>query len=54
MKTAMTAAQRVAALRTRRAEIGLLRLELYVHPDDREQVQKFVDKLNKKRAKRLA
>jgi hypothetical protein len=31
-----TGAERVAALRARRNELGLQRLEIYVHPDDRE------------------
>lgn len=44
------AAQRVASLRQRRAAQGLVRLDLYVHPDDRAAIKAFVDSLNRKRS----
>ena len=34
-----TAATRVAAMRQRRASQGLVRLELYVHPEDRARLK---------------
>lgn len=48
--TAPTTA-RVQALRQRRADLGLQRLELYVHPDDRELVQKYARRLQRRREK---
>jgi|SanBayMetagenome_1026888.scaffolds.fasta_scaffold09620_7 hypothetical protein len=49
--TAKTTAARVAALRQRRAALGLTRLEVYVHPDDRAHVNALVAKLLKQRDK---
>lgn len=46
----MTATQRVAALRQRRAEQGLVRLELYVHPDDHAAVKAVAQALAKQRS----
>ena len=46
----MTATQRVAALRQRRAEQGLVRLELYVHPDDRAAVKSVAQALTQQRS----
>lgn len=45
-----TVMERVAALRKRRKELGLTRLELYVHPEDHQQVKIVVAKLNRRRA----
>jgi hypothetical protein len=39
--TAKPTAERVQALRERREALGLIRLELYVHPDDAEAVKKY-------------
>lgn len=47
--TAKPVAARVAALRKRRAELGLVRVEVYVHPDDREAVTALVTKLRRAR-----
>jgi hypothetical protein len=49
--TNKTTAERVRALRDRRAELGLQRLDLYVHPDDREPVQKYARRLQRRREK---
>lgn len=45
----MTATARVAALRQRRAQQGLVRLELYVHPDDRNQIKALAAALTARR-----
>ena len=42
-------AQRVAALRQRRASQGLVRLELYVHPDDRAAIKALAQQLHRTR-----
>jgi hypothetical protein len=42
--------QRVAALRQRRAEQGLVRLELYVHPDDHAAVKAVAQALTQRRS----
>lgn len=44
-----TTATRVAELRRRRADLGLTRLEVYVHPDDHEAVKALAAKLQRKR-----
>jgi hypothetical protein len=49
--TAKPVAARVAALRQRRAALGLTRLEVYVHPDDHANVKTLVTKLRKQRDK---
>ncbi len=46
---AKTTQERVAALRQRRAELGLTRLELYAHPDDHEAIKALAAKLQGKR-----
>ena len=46
----MTATQRVAALRQRRAEQGLVRLELYLHPDDHAAVKAVAQALTQQRS----
>jgi hypothetical protein len=44
-----TTAQRVSALRERRKALGLVRLELYVHPDDKPAVLALAQKLTDER-----
>ena len=48
---AKTTAERVAALRQRRAEQGLVRMDLYVHPDDHDAVFAYTAKLLAQRLK---
>lgn len=43
--------QRVQKLREERARLGLKRLELYVHPDDWDQVKALASRLQRKREK---
>ena len=50
LRSQVRATQRVAALRQRRAEQGLVRLELYVHPDDRAAVKSVVQALTQQRS----
>lgn len=47
--TAQTPAERKAAERQRRAEAGLVRLEVYAHPDDHEAIKALAAKLQRKR-----
>lgn len=47
--TAKTQAERKAAERQRRAEAGLVRLELWAHPDDHAFLKECAAKLAKKR-----
>lgn len=47
--TSTTVAARVAALRQRRAELGLVRLELYVHPDDAPTLRQWARLLERSR-----
>jgi hypothetical protein len=49
--TAQTPAQRKAAERERRAEAGLVRLELYAHPEDWPAIKALAEKLQKRRAR---
>jgi hypothetical protein len=49
--TRKSVAERVAALRQRREALGLSRLELYVHPDDKERITAYAAKLQRKRIK---
>lgn len=51
---AKTAKARMAAMRAARDALGLRRLELYVHPDDRPAIQQFAIKLQMRRAKLAA
>lgn len=48
---AKPAAERMAALRRRRQEAGLTRLELWLHPGDHEAVKEAASKLRRKREK---
>lgn len=50
----LTPLQRTQALRERRAELGLTRLEVYAHPDDHEQIKKLAARLRRKREKAAA
>ena len=50
----MTATPRVAALCQRRAEQGLVRLELYVHPDDHAAVKAVAQALTARRSCKAA
>lgn len=47
--TAKPVAARVAALRKRRAKLGLVRLELYVHPDDAKTLRQWARLLERSR-----
>ena len=55
-----TSAERVAALRAARAELGLKRLEVYAHPEDWPEIQELARtralwrKLSKQRAAKTA
>lgn len=42
--TAKTTAERVSALRQRREAMGLVRLELYVLPEQVDTIKKYVDR----------
>lgn len=52
--TAATVAARVAALRQRRAVLGLKRLEIYAHPDDHPALKALAAKLQSARDKKSA
>lgn len=47
--SAKTPAQRKADERQRRADAGLVRLEVYAHPDDHEAIKALAAKLQRKR-----
>ena len=47
-----TPTQRVQALRQRRADLGLTRLDLYAHPDDHGYIKTYAQALTDKRAKK--
>lgn len=49
MNAAKTAAQRVREVRQRRAAAGLVRLELWAHPDDHEAIKEAAAKLQRRR-----
>lgn len=49
--TAKTSAERKAAERQRRTDAGLVRLELYAHPEDHEAIKALSDRLQRKRAR---
>lgn len=51
MTTPKTPTQRVQALRQRRADLGLVRLDLYAHPDDHPAIKALAEKLQAKREK---
>ena len=54
MSSPKTTTARVAALRARRAALGLTRLELYAHPEDHAALKALAEKLQRKRAKKNA
>ena len=54
MNAAKTTSERVATLRAARDALGLKRLELYAHPDDRPAIKSLAEKLQRKRAKLAA
>lgn len=54
MSPAKTTSERVDKLRKERADLGLKRKDVYVHPDDWPEVLRFVAKLAKRRAKLAA
>ena len=43
-----TTTERVADLRRRRSEAGLVRMDVYVYPQDREKVQRYIKRLNER------
>lgn len=47
--TTKTPTQRVQALRQRRADLGLTRLDLYAHPDDHRIIKAYAQALTDKR-----
>ena len=49
--TAKTPTARVAELRARRQAAGLVRLELYAHPEDHPPIKELAEKLQRKREK---
>lgn len=49
-----TTSKRVAKLRADRDAMGLKRLELYAHPDDWPAIKALAEKLQRRRAKKLA
>lgn len=49
-----SATTRVQALRQRRQELGLVRVELYLHPDDREPVRKYARRLQRRRERQAS
>lgn len=52
--TARTTTERVKAFRERKKdELGLVRLEIYLHPDDHQEIKSHVWKLNKSRLETL-
>jgi len=54
MNAAKTTSERVAQMRAARDALGLKRLELYAHPDDRPAIKTLAEKLQRKRAKLAA
>lgn len=54
MSPAKTTSERVQALRAARDALGLKRLELYAHPEDWPAIKVLAEKLQRKRAKKLA
>lgn len=48
----MTNTERVRALRQRRADLGLKRMDVYAHPDDQATIKELAAKLQNARQKR--
>ena len=51
MNAAKTTRERVAAVRQRRKDAGLVSLQLWVHPDDVQPIRAYAARLQRKRAK---
>jgi hypothetical protein len=51
---AKSTSERVQAMRAARNALGLKRLELYAHPDDRPAIKALAEKLKRRRAKLAA
>lgn len=49
--TARSPSERKAAERKRRSDAGLVRLELYAHPDDLAAIKALAERLQRKRVK---
>ena len=49
--TAKTTTERVAAMRQRRADAGLVRMDVYAHPADHPAIKALAEKLQRKREK---
>ena len=47
--TAQSPAERQAALKARRAALGLVRLELWVRPEHRARVQAYAERMTQKK-----
>jgi len=45
VQTAKSAAERQAALKKRRADLGLVRVELYATPENAEKIRKYAARL---------
>jgi hypothetical protein len=54
VNAAKTTSERVQAMRAARDALGLKRLELYAHPEDWPAIKALAEKLQRKRAKKLA
>jgi hypothetical protein len=54
MNAAKTTSERVAKMRADRDALGLKRLELYAHPEDLPAIKALAERLQRKRAKKLA
>ena len=53
-RAAKTTSERVQAMRAARDALGLKRLELYAHPEDWPAIKALAEKLQRRRAKKLA
>lgn len=51
MNAALTAAQRKAAERQRQRDAGRTVVQVWVHPDDREKLARYIKRLNERRDK---
>jgi hypothetical protein len=49
-----TTSERVQAMRAARDALGLKRLELYAHPEDWPAIKALAERLQRKRARKLA
>jgi hypothetical protein len=54
MNAAKTTSERVAKMRADRDALGLKRLELYARPEDWPAIKALAERLQRKRAKKLA